>query len=80
MRACIVCAVLHGLRHIELHVLLCLYTLVHMPAVRARTAALRVLLACVRVCADEEVLALRDRNDLGLMCPLKLFAKFFLSA
>ena len=80
MCACIVCVVSHVLRLIELHVLLCLHTLVHMPAVWACTLALRVLLAYVRVCAGEEVLTLRDRNDLALMGPLKFFAKVFLSA
>ena len=80
MRACCVCVVLHVLRCIELRVLLCMHTPVHMPAVRAHALALRVPLACVRVCADEEVLTLRDRKGRALMHQLKFFAKVFLSA
>ena len=59
MRACVVCVVLHVLHLIELHVLLCLHVL-------------RVLLACLGVHADEEVLT---RNNLAFVSPLKFFAK-----
>ena len=71
MPACAVCVVLHVWHLIELHVLLCLHTLIHsQPYVHK--PALRILLACLGVHADEEVLT---QNNLAFMGPLKFFAK-----